>query len=73
MYANLELILAQIAILRRKNDINRTLFHSLCSLINPISDIKKKSKSTVFTMEYKRPISTGNIMHVKNQDSSIMA
>lgn len=56
-----------------KNDINRISFHVHCSLINPISHIKKKSKSTVFTTEYKRPISTGNIMHVKNQDASVMA
>lgn len=65
-YTDSELIWVLMEILWGKNDINRTSFHIHCSLINPISYIKEKSKPTISSMEYKRPISTGNIKHVKN-------
>lgn len=40
-YTNSELIRAQTAILQRKNDVNRTLIHSHCSLINQSATSRK--------------------------------
>lgn len=58
----------------RENDINRTSFHIHSSLINPISHSKEKSPSRLFlSWNTKRPISTGNSMHMRDRGSSIMA